>query len=169
MRNNHVVPWGSRATGFGVLACLVAVAGCGKGSGAGYPVSGKITYRGAPMVAGGSVRFVPLSVEGGKEAGGVIEKDGTYKLNTNVVPGNYRVEVYQNTVLEPTVFGPGEEEDRPIVSKEVPLPADKKISDVYKGENSPLKVTIEEKDNDIPLELKQIGGRRPRARQESGP
>jgi hypothetical protein len=166
MHNHRVWACGCRAALVVGLACLVAVTGCGKGAGEGYPVSGKITYKGAPLAAGGSVRFVPISVEGGKEAGGVIEKDGSYKLNTNVVPGEYRVEVFQNTVLEPTKYGDKEGE---VLSKEVPLPADKTIPHVYQSATSPLKVTVDEKENDILLTLRPQGGKQAPVYQGGGP
>lgn len=152
------------AVAMSILAVVAALSGCSKNSG--YPVSGKITYEGEPLEAGGSIRFVPINGEGGKEAGGTIEKDGTYKLNTDIAPGKYRVEVYQNSVKEPAKYGDGEGD---IISKEVPLPRGKKIPEVYKSADSPLKVTIEAKDNDIPLALTRQDSQRSPEPEDSGP
>src|SRR5689334_12603312 len=60
---------------------LIVAAGCASDCPA-YPASGKVTYKGKPLPGGGSIRLVPLAAEGGREAGGNIATDGTFKLMT---------------------------------------------------------------------------------------
>lgn len=60
-----------------------------------YPVTGKVTYRGKPVVSG-MVMLTP--VESGHAATGNLEKDGSFKLTTfkkddGAVPGKYQVAV----------------------------------------------------------------------------
>ncbi len=57
---------------------LVLAAGCGKSSNTPAKVTGKVTYKGAPVTAG-TVAFQPK--EGGAMHSASIEKDGSYTLN----------------------------------------------------------------------------------------
>jgi hypothetical protein len=88
------------AAGPVVLAALILVPfwGCGLDAGpqAGMtvPVKGKVTYKGQPL-AQGEVVFEP---DGGREAHGSIQPDGTFELSTfkqgdGAVPGVHRVGV----------------------------------------------------------------------------
>ena len=80
-----------------VLAALVLSCwGCGTSSeppaGTTIPVKGKVTYKGQPLTQG-SVVFEP---DGGREANGEIQSDGTFELTTfkigdGAVPGVHRV------------------------------------------------------------------------------
>jgi len=60
-----------------VLLAAVALAGCQRGPKI-VPVSGKVTYNGAPLKFG-SVMFQP---KGGPLARGSIQSDGTFRLTT---------------------------------------------------------------------------------------
>jgi hypothetical protein len=82
------------------LAALVGLScwGCGASTGAPagmtVPVKGKVTYKGQPLTQG-SVVFEP---DGGREANGEIQPDGTFVLTTfrigdGAVPGVHRVGV----------------------------------------------------------------------------
>lgn len=87
---------------------LLPAPGCG-GNAPLQPVSGKVTYQGAP-VPGGTIVFTPDANRGGHGdiAVGKILTDGTYSLNTNdtpgVAPGPYRVTV-ASFVASPPVAG----------------------------------------------------------------
>src|SRR4051812_4624451 len=45
-----------------------------------YPVKGRVTFEGKPMVGGGAISFIPKADERGKTAGGIIQPDGSYVL-----------------------------------------------------------------------------------------
>lgn len=69
---------------YGVKACLLAIAsymsitGCGDGRPGMAPVTGTVTYQGAPLPEG-QIAFYP---ESGRMAAGPIAADGTYQLTT---------------------------------------------------------------------------------------
>ncbi len=73
---------------------VVVLAGCGRAAGPPtYPVSGRVTYQGAPLERG-TVLFVP---ETGPAAGATIAADGTFSLRA--VAGKHQVGV--SSVPEP--------------------------------------------------------------------
>ncbi|MDX1946540.1 MAG: hypothetical protein SFU86_14155 [Pirellulaceae bacterium] len=145
------------------LLALAALAGCGRPT---FPVSGKVTFEGQPLAGGGSIRFVPLDDQG-RESGGEIGTDGTYFMRTltendGSFPGEYRVEITQNQVLQPAVRAPveitgdGEPPAAPVISPEVRVPANTVIPPIYSGASSPLRVTIAARENvGVDLELKR--------------
>jgi hypothetical protein len=76
-------------------AAVLIVVGCGDNTGlpARYPVSGTVTYKGAP-VEKGSITFEPTSADA-RHASGAIT-DGSYTLTTlaendGAMPGDYKV------------------------------------------------------------------------------
>jgi hypothetical protein len=76
-------------------ALLIVAACSGDGLGRRYHVSGKVTYKGAP-VQKGTISFVPVEKEG-RGASGPIE-GGAYSLTTHTpgdgaLPGKYKVVV----------------------------------------------------------------------------
>jgi hypothetical protein len=87
------------------LLLVLPLGGCGGGSasatlGTTVPVKGQVTYKGKPL-AGGNLTFEPE--DGGREASGGIEADGSYTLSTfrqgdGAVLGVHRVAI-QNAVL----------------------------------------------------------------------
>ena len=85
----------SRWNVIALLFVVLLTAGCGSGQVKVYPVKGKITYGGKPMVGGGAIALIPLGVQEGKTAGGHIAEDGTYSLTTykdgdGSMPGEFR-------------------------------------------------------------------------------
>ena len=77
-------------------ALAVGSAGCGSGQLGTAPVSGKVSFNGAP-VPGGTITFYPAG-EGGdsRPASGAVNPDGTFSLTTyepgdGAVPGKYKV------------------------------------------------------------------------------
>jgi hypothetical protein len=84
---------------------LLIVLGCADNTGLAkrYPVSGKVSYKGAP-VAKGRVDFIPAKGGDGRTASGDI-LDGNYTLTTaekddGALPGSYKVTV-TSAVLDP--------------------------------------------------------------------
>ena len=91
------------------FASLLVVVGCGDDDGIGkrYKVTGKVTYKGAPLTKG-SVNFYPDDVAKGQPAVGVIQPDGSYTLNTRgaddgALAGKYKISISSNDVDESKV------------------------------------------------------------------
>jgi hypothetical protein len=137
--------------GFALLLPLL----CGCGSSV-YPVTGKITFEGKPMVGGGSIAFQPIGGQKGKAAGGEIMADGTYKLSTygdgdGSMTGEFRVVITQSTVKEPEPTPDGQKPNDPVIVAEV-----NRIPVIYATYQSPLKATVEAKSlNEINFDLKR--------------
>ncbi|MCI0459851.1 MAG: hypothetical protein L0Z62_23115 [Gemmataceae bacterium] len=144
---------GARWVGASII--LVVLSGCGS-SGV-YPVKGKVTVEGKPMAGGGSIIFVPLGTQAGKQAGGNIETDGTYTLTTNSpgdgsLPGEFRVVIVQVTEKEPEATPDGQ-----APAKGWSLPPAERIPLLYGDQDrSPLKATVEAKNpNELNFDLKR--------------
>jgi hypothetical protein len=132
--------------------CAVA-AGCGeKGPPPGAPlgepapVHGKITLPSGAALKGGTINFYPVKFEAGSkiryEGGSIVDATGMYTAGRNgdgkgLVPGEYVVTV------EPREIG----ELAGSNSAQIPAKYREKST-------SPLKVTVEESDNTINIELK---------------
>jgi hypothetical protein len=98
------------------LVSLIAVLGCGGGSGDQFPtanVTGKVTLDGQP-VTGGEVLFSPLAANGEKSAGksgvGKVAADGSFAVSTygngdGAVVGKHRVAFFPPSSAE-TPAGP---------------------------------------------------------------
>jgi hypothetical protein len=138
---------------------LGIVLGCGSsGNVKTYPVKGKVTYAGKPMVGGGSIALLPLSNQEGKTAGGVIKEDGTYELETyspgdGSMAGNFRVVITQITVKEPTATPDGSATPSSTIFT---VPKADQIPMIYGDiQNSPLTAKVEAKSqNELDFDLK---------------
>ena len=146
--------------GMFVLLLLLAIApGCGSsGNVKTYPVKGKVTYAGKPMVGGGSIALMPMSNQEGKTAGGEIKEDGTYELMTYVpgdgsMAGEFRVVINQTTVKEPTATPDGSAAPNSTIFT---VPKADQIPLVYGDiQNSPLTAKVEAKpNNELDFDLK---------------
>lgn len=89
---------------FLTLGLVAAAIGCGDDDGLGkrYKVSGKVTYKGAPLTKG-SVNFWPDDVAKGQAATGTIQPDGSYTLGTRgtddgALAGKYKISITSNDV-----------------------------------------------------------------------
>lgn len=71
---------------------ILAMVGCGGGSGGKLEVSGKVTLEGQPL-KDGSIMFVPLDKEGTQGAGAI--DSGNYKIPSKhgLKPGKYLVQI----------------------------------------------------------------------------
>lgn len=120
-----------------------------------HPVKGTVIYKGEPMKGGGSILFMP-TIEGGKEASGTIEQDGTFTLKTyedgdGAAAGQYRIVVYQVTVEEPENTADGEESTGEPTET---VPAEAQIPRIYSnGTRSPLQQEVKAEENDLRIEL----------------
>jgi hypothetical protein len=145
------------------LLVLITAAGCGPSDDVEvYPVRGRITFNGKPMVGGGSIAFYPLGSQAGKAPGGLVNEDGTYGLTTYTdgdgsMPGEFRVVIVQVTVKEGAPTADGVKAPAaaiPTVSEADRIPAI--YSDPY---NSPLTATVEAKElNEINFDLARQPG-----------
>lgn len=145
-----------RIATIGTLAALCSIMGCGDDRFAVYPVSGVVTYNGAPMMGGGSIAFVSMGDQKGKNAGGEIDELGNYTLYTNSpgdgsMAGEFRVVITQVVEEEPesTPDGTTPPPPRPPVPLEKRIPA--KYSDFQK---SPLKAVVKKEKNELNFDLK---------------
>jgi hypothetical protein len=142
-----------------MVAVVVLLASC-KPSGQVkvYPVKGRVTYQGKPMVGGGAIMFVPKAEQAGKAPGGVIKPDGTYELGTYTandgsMAGEFRVVIVQETAKEPEPTPDGA--PPPAAAPAVVAPADR-IPLVYASDrDTPLTATVEPKPNEIDFDLKR--------------
>lgn len=147
------------------LAFHLALIGCGSSNPQTHAVHGRVTFEGKPLAGGGSIRFVPVSGPG-KEAGGNIAADGTfrmqtYKENDGAIAGQHRVEIVQNQIVKaavyPEVKPTTDKEPGPVepISPEVRISAQEEIPAVYGGPQSPLKATVESAKPEINFDLKR--------------
>ena len=143
-----------------VLALLLGlVPGCGSsGNVKTYPVKGKVTFAGKPMVGGGSIALMPLANQEGKTAGGEIKEDGTYELMTYApgdgsMAGDFRVVINQTTVKEPTPTPDGSAAPNSTIFT---VPKADQIPAIYGDiQNSPLTAKVEAKSqNELDFDLK---------------
>jgi hypothetical protein len=142
--------------------CLLAAAlalGCGpSGQVKVYPVKGRVTLEGQPMVGGGAISFVPKTNQAGKAPGGIIKPDGTYVLGTYTetdgsMTGEFKVIIFQETVKEGTAAPDG---SRPTAAAAVVVPPADRISQVYASDRqSPLSAMVESRPNEINFDLKR--------------
>ena len=140
----------------GVVGLSVLLAGCGGVTARPkvVPVSGKVTQKGKPLTAG-DVEFTPVggAEGGGHIATGQIESDGTYRLTTfntgdGAVLGPHKVTVVVRSTADMrkmNELGGGK-----IAYKLPPSLLPPKYSKV---ESTPLKYTVEDKDNTINIDL----------------
>ena len=145
------------------------VLGCGGDElGTRYPVSGKVTYKGAP-VAKGTISFVPEEAEG-RGASGTIE-NGSYSLTTHTpgdgaFPGKYTVTVDTREIDEAAQKAATEKfaKEKKIEGlMEVPQDVRAKLSQQAKASTpakylststSDLKTTVEAHSNSLDFDLR---------------
>jgi len=149
----------------GVLMALVLLSGCSEPSV--YPVKGQVMYNGKPMVGGGAISLIPPEGQAGKAAGGEIAADGTFFLSTykegdGSMPGEFRVVIHQTTEKEGENRGDGTKAGKATTTV---APADR-IPLIYSDQDkSPLKLTVEKKNNsNIVLTLDPSLGEKPSPR-----
>lgn len=145
-------------TAISVFAAALTVGCSSSGNVKVYPVKGRVTFAGKPMVGGGSISFIPKNEQAGKTAGGIIQSDGTYVLGTynesdGSMAGDFRVIITQQTVKEPEPTPDGASPS--IAAPTSVAPADR-IPIVYGNDReSPLTAKIEPKPNEINFELQR--------------
>ncbi len=96
MSDLSVVRHMHRASAILFLLLLMPLVGCGRSKGT---LSGKVTYRGAPL-PGGTITIVPEKGNAAQTMSGKIESNGTYSV-ANVPAGAVKVSI---RVSEPTPF-----------------------------------------------------------------
>lgn len=141
-----------------VVAAAVLAGGCGGPKL--HPVRGVVKFDGKPMKGGGSIAFMPVGNQPGRAPGGEIKDDGTFELSTakpgdGAMTGEFRVVIHQSTDREPVATKDGERAGKAVT---VVGEADR-IPPVYSDPSaSPLRATIEPKDNNLTLELRRDAG-----------
>lgn len=134
-----------------------------------FPVRGVVRFEGKPMSGGGSISFIPSVSQQGKNAGGIIEADGTFVMTTYIegdgaMVGTFRVIINQTTSQEPDFGGdsdaPGAAQNAGAVKT---VGNTDLIPTIYADPaNSPITVTIEAKDNnELTIDLNRSDAGRP--------
>ncbi len=146
-----------------LLGVTFTLSGCGT-SYSTTPVSGVVHYKGAPLKAGASVRFIPLRSGDtpGKAAYGEIGADGAFTLSTyapgdGALLGEHRVEVTQKKHVSEARYEGGKESKRLVEPARV-VPVADRVPSVYGGADSPLRVTVTAGMSPLVLELTSSEG-----------
>jgi len=101
------------------LAVSVAILGCGGGANL-APLTGKVTFKGAP-VTGGFLTFNPVGTgQPGKPATAEVKEDGTYAAQTNTPGDGALIGKHTVSYLPPEVKLP--EGQKPDTKKNPPPP-----------------------------------------------
>lgn len=137
------------------LYVLCVCLGCGDGKPDVYPVSGRLLYEGEPMPMGATVTFIPINNSTGVSTSGMVDQQGIIDITTfedqkGLVPGEYRVIVYQLVEKEPDQVGE-DGEIRPPVDADfsVVAPQDR-IPEIYSDHTrSPITITVNAEETDL--------------------
>ena len=86
---------------WGLLACCLAMVGCGRSGVEVVPVEGKITYGGGSWPVGGNLMFAPVSVAEGqprRSAVATFDTEGNFRATSfhpgdGLVPGEYQAAI----------------------------------------------------------------------------
>jgi hypothetical protein len=136
---------------FVLCVCL----GCGNGNPDVYPVTGKLLYEGEPMPMGATVTFIPINDSTGVSTSGMVDAEGnieitTFEDQTGLVPGEYRVIIYQFVEKEPDQAGE-DGEIRPALTDDfVVVDPKDQIPEIYSDHTrSPLTITVNPEETDL--------------------
>lgn len=153
-----------RSCGLAAAAfALLFIGGCGESENVEvYPVKGVVNFNGKPMAGGGSIAFIPLNNQEGKSAGGTINPDGTYELQTyetdgfdGSMTGDFRVMITQMVVDEPEYTGDTDGTGAAAIEPVSIVPEEDRIPLIYSDPvSSPLTAKVEAKElNTINFDL----------------
>jgi hypothetical protein len=133
------------------------LSGCGSGGQLEvYPVKGRITYNGKPMVGGGAISIIPQGSSPSMDSGGEIGTDGSYELTTykpgdGAVAGEYRVVITQTVFQEPKNVEDGAGAAPEAIAA---VPVADRVPAIYSDFSaSPLKAQVKEESNELNFEL----------------
>jgi hypothetical protein len=126
-----------------------------------FPVRGRVNFEGKPLMGGGAISFMPLASQKGRNAGGIINPDGTFVMTTYVegdgaMAGQFRVMINQTTMQEPDFQGDSDTPDAARAIKAVQtVTAKDVIPTIYADPvQSPIEVTIDAKEsNELTIDL----------------
>ncbi|QDV36534.1 hypothetical protein [Tautonia plasticadhaerens] len=156
--------WGNASALF-AGAALIVVLGCGDDTGIGkrYSVTGKVTFKGAPLEKG-RIDFIPTDLENGRPATGTIQ-DGIFRLTTltpgdGALPGDYKVTIsalnVDNTAVEKTIMeqgGGGRQHEIAMATQKGKSLVPSKYS---LADTSGLTATVEERSNSFTFDLEEF-------------
>lgn len=100
--------------------CLLSLAGCAKKDTNGrMPITGKVTFQGAPL-DNGSIQFVAEA--GGQQGSGAVITNGEYTVpsRAGLPPGKYKVLISSGNPGEPIPEGQAPGESGPPVEDRIP-------------------------------------------------
>lgn len=146
-----------------IVALTAIVVGCGESENVEvFPARGIIRFDGKPMIGGGAISLVPVVSQSGKNAGGIINADGTFVLTTyedgdGAMAGSFRVIINQSTSQEPDYGGDSDVPGKaPVKAVQTVTSADV-IPTIYSDPVlSPVEVKIEARElNELTINLER--------------
>ena len=133
----------------GVCASMMIVIGCGKGRVATHPVRGSVVYNGRPVTVG-TIIFSPMEA-GLPAARGIIQPDGTFSLSTFQV--NDGAAAGEHIVIVNSFTTPTAKPDLPADDPRQKMPTPLVPRQYTSIHDTPLRVTVENRENDVELAL----------------
>ncbi len=148
-----------------MMTLTAIIAGCGGSENVEvFPARGIVKFNGKPMTGGGAISLVPVVSQNGKNAGGIINADGTFVLTTyedgdGAMPGSFRVIINQSTSQEPDYGGDSDATGKAAVKAVQTVTSADIIPTVYSDPvSSPVEVKIEARElNELTINLERNG------------
>ncbi len=146
-----------------MIAFSAIIVGCGESENVEvFPARGIVKFDGKPMIGGGAISLVPMVSQSGKNAGGIINADGTFVLTTyedgdGAMTGSFRVIINQSTSQEPENGGDSDAAGKaPVKAVQTVTSADV-IPTIYADPvSSPVEVRIEARElNELTINLER--------------
>jgi hypothetical protein len=145
------------------IAFAVIISGCGGSENAEvFPAQGLVTFNGKPMSGGGAISLIPVTSQHGKNAGGIINSDGTFVLTTYVegdgaMAGSFRVIINQTTSQEPDYGGDSDAAGAATAKEVKTVTSSDVIPTIYSDPvSSPIEIRIEAKEmNELTINLER--------------
>ena len=146
-----------------MIALTAIIVGCGESENVEvFPARGIVKFDGKPMTGGGAISLVPVVSQNGKNAGGIINADGTFVLTTyedgdGAMTGSFRVIINQSTSQEPDYGGDSDAPGKAAVKAVQTVTSADIIPTIYSDPvSSPVEVKIEACElNELTIDLKR--------------
>jgi len=146
-----------------MLLLVIVLAGCGESENVEvFPTRGIVKFNGKPMSGGGAISLVPVVSQSGKNAGGIINADGTFVLTTyqdgdGAMTGTFRVMINQTTSQEPDYGGDSDAPGNGAMKALQTIGPDEIIPTIYADPvSSPIEVRIESRElNELTIDLER--------------
>lgn len=107
------------------------------------------------MPLGGVVTFLPINGSSGVSTSGMVDPEGhlditTFEDQSGLVPGEYRLVIYQTIEKEPDQVGEDGEIRPPLDQDFVVVKPDSQIPEIYSDHTrSPITITVNAEETDL--------------------